>query len=278
MTLRSTGDTENGQQTSNRHQKSVSELKSGWVGAESAPASSQRFLHVRPGFDWTAADAYLFDIDGTLLNSRDGVHYHAFHGAVAQVFGLEFRVDGVPVHGNTDVGILRAYLEAANVPESQWRPRLPEVLELMSAEVERNAADLRPEVCPAVVDLIERLAREGKLLGVASGNLDRVGWAKLRACGLRDHFPFGAFSGELEKRDDVIAYGIRQAREIRGESATVCVVGDTPADIRSAHANGIPVLAVATGIYSVEELLAYDPEMCVGCCEDLLRTDPLYGR
>ena len=271
MTLRSTGGTQVNQQTSNSNRKSVSELKSGWVGAENASASSQCFVYTRTGFDWSAADAYLFDIDGTLLNSRDAVHYHAFHGAVAQIFGLDFRVDGVPVHGNTDVGILRAYLEVANVPESQWRPRLPEVIELMSAEVERNAADLRPEICPAVVELIERLAQQGKLLGIASGNLERVGWAKLRACGLRDYFSFGAFSGQLEKRDDVIACGIRRAREIRGETATVCVVGDTPADIRSAHANGIPVVAVATGIYVVEELLAYHPDTCVGCCEDLLR-------
>ena len=35
-------------------------------------------------FRWDAADAYLFDIDGTLLNSRDGVHYNAFHNAVRQ--------------------------------------------------------------------------------------------------------------------------------------------------------------------------------------------------
>jgi len=270
MTLRSTGGTEVNQQTSNPDRKSLRELKSGWVGAENASAPSRRFVHLRPGFDWTAADAYLFDIDGTLLNSRDAVHYHAFHRAIAQVFGLDFQVNGVPVHGNTDVGILRAYLEVAKLPESQWRPRLPEVLEIMSSEVERNAADLRPEVCPAVMDLIELLTRQEKLLGIASGNLERVGWAKLRACGLRDYFSFGSFSGELEKRDDLIAHGIGQARHIRAKDAAVCVVGDTPADIRSAHVNGIPVVAVATGIYSVEELLTFQPEMCVGCCADLL--------
>ena len=277
MTLRSTGDTEITEQASKRDQKSFPELKSGWAGAESTVGSARAVVHVRPGFDWTAADAYLFDIDGTLLNSRDAVHYHAFHHAVAQIFGLDFRVDGVPVHGNTDVGILRAYLEAANISESQWRPRLPEVLELMSAEVERNAADLRPEVCPAVLDLLERLARQGKLLGIASGNLERVGWAKLRACGLRDFFSFGAFSGKLEKRDDVIAYGIEQAQQIRGKSATVLVVGDTPADIRSAHANGIAVVAVATGIYTVEELLQHQPDMCAGCCDDLAPGESRYS-
>lgn len=247
------------------------EPKSGWVGAKDISPSSNSTIHVRPGFDWTAADAYLFDIDGTLLNSRDAVHYQAFHRAVAEIFGLDLRLDGVAVHGNTDIGILRAYLESVPVPEQEWQPRVPEIVEFMGAHVERNAADLRPELCPSVLSLIQRLNDQGKLLGIASGNVERVGWAKLRACGLKGYFSFGAFSGTLEKREDVIGHGIRQARQIRGEHTRVCVVGDTPSDIRSAHANNIPAIAVATGIYSVEELLAHDPEMCISRCEDLLR-------
>jgi phosphoglycolate phosphatase-like HAD superfamily hydrolase len=273
MTLGGSGDTEINS-GGDPPEVSRSELKTGWAGAANASTAPEAHIYIQPGFNWIAPDAYLFDIDGTLLNSRDAVHYHAFHRAVQQVFGLDFRVDGVPVHGNTDVGILRAYLEVANIPESHWRPRLPEVLELMSADVERNCSALRPQVCPAVIEVIALLSRHDKLLGIASGNLERVGWAKLRACGLRDRFSFGAFSGQLEKRDDVIAHGIRQARMVRGQDTSVCVVGDTPADIRSAHANKIPAIAVATGIYSFAELLAHGPELCVSCCEDLLR-DPI---
>ena len=259
-------------QDRNQEQVSAQPLKTGWASAEQTQISAACVVQSQPNFDWLAADAYLFDIDGTLLNSRDAVHYRAFHRAVAQVFGLELRLDGIPVHGNTDVGILHAYLNAAGVAEDKWRPRIPEVLEVMSSEVERNSGSLRPELCPAIPELIERLRTEGKLLGVASGNIESVGWAKLRACGLRDKFSFGAFSGKLEKRDEVIAYGIEQARSVRGAGAVVYVVGDTPADIRSAHANGIAAIAVATGIYGFDELMSHSPEMCVSCCADLLAT------
>jgi hypothetical protein len=57
-----------------------------------------------PGFFWDRADAYLFDIDGTLVRSRDTVHYFAFQYAMRQVFGLQATIDNVPVQGNTDVG------------------------------------------------------------------------------------------------------------------------------------------------------------------------------
>jgi phosphoglycolate phosphatase-like HAD superfamily hydrolase len=257
--------------SSSRDSDRTSSLKTGWVSPERVESKLVCGAHVQFGFDWLGFDAYLFDIDGTLLNSRDAVHYHAFHRAVANIFGLDFRLDGVPVHGNTDIGILRAYLESAAVDESAWVPKLPAVIEAMSADVELNAAGLRPEVCPSIIDVLDHLRSAGKLLGVASGNLERVGWAKLRACGLRDYFSFGSFSGERERRDDVIAHGISQAKKALASEARVCVVGDTPADIASAHANGIPSIAVATGIYSVEDLLSHRPEMCISCCDDLLR-------
>lgn len=273
MTLRENASKQTSTQdlSSRQGHASPSGLKTGWVSADSTGSGSSTFTYIQPGFNWTASDCYLFDIDGTLLNSRDAVHYHAFHRAVAAVFGLEFRLDGVPVHGNTDVGILRAYFEQAGIPKVEWSSRLPHAFEFMSAEVERNAKDLRPEVCRGIPELLEKLADQGKLLGVASGNLERVGWAKLNACGLRRYFSFGSFSGEREKRDDIIAYGIEQARRLRSSGTTVCVIGDTPADIRSAHANGVPAVAIATGIYGTEELVACGPEMCVQCCDDLLR-------
>jgi phosphoglycolate phosphatase len=261
-------------QDGNLERVAAQPVKTGWASAEQSQISAACSVYTQPNFNWLAADAYLFDIDGTLLNSRDAVHYRAFHSAVAQVFGLELRLDGIPVHGNTDVGILHAYLKAAGVAEERWRPRIPEVLEILSSEVERNSASLRPELCPAIPELIERLGTAGKLLGVASGNIESVGWAKLRACGLRDKFSFGAFSGKLEKRDEVIASGIEQARSLRGAGAVVYVVGDTPADIRSAHANGLAAIAVATGIYGFDELMSHSPEMCVSCCTDLLDSLP----
>jgi phosphoglycolate phosphatase-like HAD superfamily hydrolase len=48
------------------------------------------------------------------------------------------------------------------------------------------------------------------------------------------------------------------------------VVGDTPRDIEAAHANSLPVIAVATGNYSFDELLAHKPEACASSLADLL--------
>ncbi len=221
-------------------------------------------------FRWSAADAYLFDIDGTLLNSRDGVHYYAFHNAMRRVFGISSKIDGVPVHGNTDIGIIRAVLAREGVEEQEFLAKLPRVIEDMCAEVAENRAGLRPELCPSILELIESLHANGKLLGIVSGNLERIGWLKLEAAGLRKYFAFGSFSDCQEKREEIFRTGIAEARRRLGGEAVVYIVGDTPSDIAAARSVGVPIVAIATGIFRPEELARHTPDACFSCCTDLL--------
>ena len=219
---------------------------------------------------WANADVYLFDIDGTLLNGRDLVQYLAFRHAVREVFGIDATIDGVTVHGNTDIGILRAVLRRAGVADAEFEARIPELVHLMSDHVEREAADIRVEVCPSIPEVLKVLRDAGKLLGVASGNLQAIGCAKLHVAGLRDYFSFGAFSDGQELRENIFRDGIAKARAIAGESASVVVVGDTPADIAAARKVGIPIVSVATGTFSRDQLSALAPDWCVSCCTELL--------
>lgn len=223
-----------------------------------------------PRFRWSAADAYLFDIDGTLLNSRDGVHYHAFHNAMRAVFGVSSKIDGVPVHGNTDIGIIRAVLEREGVPDSEVRAKLAQALDHMCEEVAANRAQMRPELCPSVAEMIAGLHAAGKLLGVVSGNLERIGWLKLEAAGLRPYFAFGCFSDRLHTREEIFRSGIAEARRRLGELALVYVVGDTPSDVAAARKVGVPIVALGTGIYPAEQLAALGPDACFTCCTELL--------
>jgi phosphoglycolate phosphatase-like HAD superfamily hydrolase len=216
------------------------------------------------------ADAVLFDIDGTLVNSRDGVHYHAFHAALRHAWNIEDRIDNVPVHGNTDIGILRFVAERNGISPDDFAAGLPEALAGMRAEVARNKNAMQPEVCPSIAELLVRLREAGKLVGVTSGNLEDIGWAKLQAAGLREFFAFGSFSDAAEHRADIFRRGIEEARRRLFEDAVVCVVGDTPADVAAAKQVGVRVVSTATGKFDVEALRACAPDLCVSCCTELL--------
>jgi phosphoglycolate phosphatase len=117
---------------------------------------------------------------------------------------------------------------------------------------------------------LRHLARRGALLGVATGNLEMIGWIKVEHAGLREWFRFGGFSDHFPNRAELVGHAASRAREMAGPDARVCVVGDTPRDIEAARANSLPVIAVATGRYGFDELLALGPEVCVTSLADLL--------
>jgi phosphoglycolate phosphatase-like HAD superfamily hydrolase len=183
-------------------------------------------------------------------------------------------LEGVTTHGNTDVGILRDAFRLAGVSEDEWRPYLPELCDRMCAYVEGHKDDLCANVLPVVHETLAHLRHRGALLSVATGNLERIGKQKLAAAGLLELFHLGAWSDRWEQRVDVFQHGIEQIRRATRTDATILAVGDTPADIAAAQENEIPVIAVATGIYGLDELAAAKPSLCVLSIADLPVTRP----
>ena len=169
------------------------------------------------GFDWMNADAYLFDIDGTLLVTRDGVHRNALHQAMREAYGVDTTIDGIAYHGKTDLGILRAALERAGVSADRFEANLPAALEVVCRDVSANANRIAPTVCSAIPDVLAELKAAGKLLGLASGNLESVGWLKIEAAGLRDFFSFGCFSDQNESRADIFRQAVIEVQRQAGQ-------------------------------------------------------------
>jgi phosphoglycolate phosphatase len=242
----------------------------------SKPEGSRVFLS--EGFRWDEQDAYLIDIDGTLLRHKDRVHFDAFYESVRGVMGRDLILDGVVLAGNTDPGILRDAFRIANVEDEVWRPKREAMLKAICDRVTERRQHLKPMIMPGVEATLEHLQKKGALLGVATGNLEEIGWLKIENAGLRSWFSFGGFSDRFEKRADMIAHAAEQARTIlqaeresgAGRDFSVCVVGDTPFDIEAARANGLPTIAVATGHYDFDALMEHRPEACVTTLAALL--------
>jgi phosphoglycolate phosphatase len=219
-------------------------------------------VYVQHGLLWDHQDAYLFDIDGTLLRSRDRIHYESFFESVRSVMGRELVLDGVTLSGNTDPGILYDAFRLAEIDPEHWEPMLEDVLEHMRTTVAAQRDQMNLVKMPGVDEMLAYLHGKGAALGVGTGNLESIGWLKLEVLGVRHWFNFGGFADNFPARADMIADAARQARNIKGPHATVCVIGDTPFDIAAAKANQLPTIAVATGHYSFDELMEHHPEVC----------------
>jgi phosphoglycolate phosphatase len=229
-------------------------------------------VSIERGFAWDEQDAYLFDIDGTLLRSRDRVHVDSFTTTLRQVMGPEVTLEGVSLAGNTDTSILREACAQAGIPSEVLEPQLAAILEAICDNVAGRQHEMQPWLMPGVEDTLKHLSDRGAILGLATGNLEMIGWIKMERAGLREWFRFGGFSDRFPLRPALIGDAARKARDLAGPEASVCVVGDTPRDIEAAHANGLPVIAVATGHFSFDQLIEHRPEVCTETFADLLST------
>ena len=129
--------------------------------------STEARIAIEPGFAWDGQDAYLFDIDGTLLRSRDRVHFDSVATSVKRVTGFEVTLAGIAIHGNTDTGILREACRQAGIPAEVLEPQIAAILEAMCRNVaeRRHELDLvlmpRRERCPESPGCARRPAGRG---------------------------------------------------------------------------------------------------------------------
>ena len=201
-------------------------------------------------------NAILFDIDGTLLNTG-GASDRAWHRAFAELHGVDVNVPDYTGKGVPDPAVGRACFRGAIGRE----PEPEEMSKLMALRqrhlVEEVANSPGYEVKPGVPELLERLSREGRLIGLITGNTEPAAHVKLARGGLDRYFTFGGYGSDADERVDVCRKALDRAALVAGEgfdrSGSVAV-GDTPLDVEAGHEAGIRVVGAATGEYSVDKL------------------------
>ena len=215
----------------------------------------------------------LFDIDGTLVNTL-GAGKAALRTALSDVFGETGPIDDFHFHGKTDPEIVRGLLAGAGLPDQRIEEGFQAVWSTYCTELDRELASRegRVHTYPGVDRLLEQVFEDERFAaGLVTGNLLEGASRKLSAVGLWDRFRFGAYGSDSEHREDLPPIARDRASAEYGREFVMqdaVVVGDTPDDIRCAHANGARVLAVATGRHSVSELAEHAPDATVDSLAD----------
>ena len=222
----------------------------------------------------------LFDIDGTLLRAggagRRAV-VHAFDEVLGDSRGTA-AVESVDFAGRTDRWIVREVLVRCGVAVEGRL--VDEVIELyvqrLPVELE-NAATF--EVLPGARDLLEALSvHDGLVLGLGTGNVERAAFAKLRRGRLDSFFGFGGFGCDHEDRARLLEAGLERGRaRLQGAHSKVVVVGDTPHDVAAAKEIGAECVAVCTGWYGPEALVAAGATVIVDDLRDARVFEALAG-
>ena len=204
----------------------------------------------------------LFDVDGTLVSLASREHATALRLALEEIHGVsaEQAATRVQAAGRTDGEIARLILLDAGVDARA----IDEHASAVAADTCERYAELCPDdLSDKVIDGIPELlaslaARPGIRFSLVTGNYEPVARLKLARAGLGAWFPSGQGGFGSDSEDRTVLPGI--ARERAGQGAVpfpredTIVIGDTPRDIACARADGVRVVAVATGPIGIEEL------------------------
>jgi phosphoglycolate phosphatase len=218
----------------------------------------------------------LFDIDGTILLTA-GAGRRAILAALRSEVGDNAACERIRFDGKTDPQIVAEMLEVAGQPAERDSELVRSIcrryVQFLAVELERPTS--RTVLMPGVRPLLDRLeADPSVVLGLLTGNVAEGAALKLRAGGLDpDRFRLGAYGSDAGHRHQLPAIAAERAEPFFGRvptGAEIVIIGDTPADIACGTGVAARAVAVATGSYSIADLMACSPHALF---EDLRDTE-----
>lgn len=190
------------------------------------------------------AKTILFDLDGTLTDSGEGIMNCA---------ELALRHYGIPIPSRE---ALRVFV-GPPLHETFLKFGIPEGEIANAVELFRSRyvpiGKFENEPYPGIQELLSNLKQQGHKLYVATSKPEITAVEVLEHFGM-DHY-FDAICGaSMDKsrstKDAVIAYLLEQ----NGTAQNMVMVGDTKFDVLGAKAHGIPTIGVAWGYGAVSEM------------------------
>lgn len=205
----------------------------------------------------------LFDIDGTLLRTH-GVGRSAVSKALSAFSGGTVTTENVPFSGRTDPAIFQDVLAKNELPTTE--PFMRKVIERYVEEMKRGLSPENVEILPGVQTLLAELnALPDVQLGLVTGNVEPVAYAKLSTVDLDRYFPIGSFGSDHSERAELPTIAVRRASTLTGHAFRLnehaVIVGDTVHDIRCGQAVDACVVSVCTGRYEWDHLRQHRPDL-----------------
>ena len=204
----------------------------------------------------------LFDIDGTLL-STGGCGKVALERAFEKMFGVSNAWGNTYPDGKTDLLIFNEIAVRCigrKLKAEEWVELSERYTRYFSEESEHS---IKFKTTPGAFKLLEYLSDLPNVhLALATGNIEKVSWIKLRKVRLHTYFRCGGFGSNHTERVGIVKDALQAAQNHFGQKFSkrkTFVIGDTRHDVLAAHALKLRSIGVDTGSTAGNDFLKTRP-------------------
>lgn len=213
----------------------------------------------------------LVDIDETAVSLQEGSNRRSSAVMFKDVFKIDADEELIDNFGKTEMGIIQEVLRKVGTSQAKTE-REPSIVEIPEEAyivwAQATAQELKDHparILPGIPELLNALSKNPKVkLGLLSGNNQWRAEEKLKAAGLDTFFrdPVtgqlnGVFGNMAERRDQLFEIIKKQAS---AEDRFV-IVDDSLIGAKMAQEHNVPLIGVATGKASEEQLRVFTPHV-----------------
>jgi phosphoglycolate phosphatase-like HAD superfamily hydrolase len=200
----------------------------------------------------------IWDIDGTLVDCG-AAGRKAMDRTFEDLFQVKNGFDGISMSGRLDQVILKDAFERHGVAATDLQVFYDRYEKVLDSVLENT--DVR--LYQGIEKVLAYTGAHKEMINVIStGNCEVGAWLKLKHAGIDHYFDKGGFGCSFTAREDLVGQVIKDVEaehQLSFLPENVFVIGDTPHDITSGQHHQATTIAVLTGSYTKEELMAYQP-------------------
>ena len=188
----------------------------------------------------------LFDLDGTITNSEEGI-----------IRSVEYALEKCGIHEYERASLLRFIGPPLRQSFQEYFGMTPEEADRATSLYRERYAPVGKFECtlyPGIKELLEKLHRTGRTVILATSKPENFAGEILDHFGLTGCFDLiggAVMDGSRDTKESVLRY-ILDTGKVTGDAV---MVGDTRFDMEGAAAVGLPAIGVAYGFGSREELV-----------------------
>lgn len=202
--------------------------------------------------------AVVFDLDGTLIDSRGDIVAALNHALISTGSSPQPASKIVPLVGN---GARSLCARAVNLPDND--PEVDELVRLFLDYYHAHPLDFTRWAPGALQALEDLSAMEGMLIGLCTNKHRSTTEAVLAGLGIADRFGAVVAGGDLPERKPDPEPLLLTAKLLDVDPRTVVMVGDGVQDVVCAKNAGAWSVAVESGFTPTDELMLATPNVAV---------------